>query len=125
MKVPPASVTIGSSPRVRGASTIDEPETVLPRIIPACAGSMFGGKRRTPPLPDHPRVCGEHRKGVYTPDQVEGSSPRVRGAFIAAICSRTFATDHPRVCGEHQSRPDVARKLYGSSPRVRGAFIDL
>ena len=54
----------GSSPRARGAR---DPHFSLPcvwGIIPACAGSTF---MRRPPCTgrgDHPRVRGEHQKGI-------------------------------------------------------------
>ena len=59
------SAVRGSSPRMRGAQNDDYGLNYLDRIIPADAGSTG---LRTRPLcswTDHPRGCGEHRKGLF------------------------------------------------------------
>ena len=53
-------MSLGSSPRMRGAQTCYRKPGCRQRIIPAYAGSTAQrepGKRQTG---DHPRVCGEH-----------------------------------------------------------------
>ena len=96
----------GSSPRVRGTRSFDDPVHRQRGIIPACAGNTdtrdifpLGGR-------DHPRVCGEHE-----------AHPALAGG----------SGDHPRVCGEHWAVFRAIMRLAGSSPRVRGtlAFVPL
>ena len=89
----------GSSPRVRGTRSFDDPVHRQRGIIPACAGNTdtrdifpLGGR-------DHPRVCGEHE-----------AHPALAGG----------SGDHPRVCGEHLDGGFAPRRCGGSSPRVRG-----
>ena len=55
-------MVMGSSPRMRGAPSIEAPCSSVIGIIPAYAGSTF--PPRSPPSPpwDHPRVCGEHNE---------------------------------------------------------------
>ena len=71
--------TQGSSPRVRGKRSASHAETVIPGLIPACAG-----KTNTIQFVDsgnaaHPRVCGENAATVFPTLGGGGSSPRVRG----------------------------------------------
>ena len=69
---------------------------------------------------DHPRVCGEKKKGALSSDKNAGSPPRVRGKVkslmpytnkirITPACAGKShsliriglnSEDHPRVCGE-------------------------
>ena len=76
-----ARVSLGSSPRVRGACYKVDSETLLKGIIPACAGSMGYGRSSCRATRDHPRVCGEHEVTAPKTVQHKGSSPRVRGAY--------------------------------------------
>ena len=93
-------------------------------IIPACAGNMFSRRRS----------CFSWC----------GSSPRVRGTYVAIFYSqclykiipacagnisfsrlgRLAIRDHPRVCGEHPSVIVAPLAHMGSSPRVRGTCSD-
>ena len=136
-------VSVGSSPRVRGASVPRGLRAGRSGIIPACAGSIANQSRRVMPVWDHPRVCGEHQLAFAGLGRTVGSSPRVRGAsggyvarnlFIRIIpaCAGSIVTitgtlrlrtDHPRVCGEHSPRCTTPAGSYGSSPRVRGACL--
>ena len=110
------------------------------RITPACAGKTLP----EPPLEhlcqDHPRVCGENRKGLKHVSKLVGSPPRVRGkrCFRSSICieeritpacaGKTLQTslprsrrkDHPRVCGENVTAYALDLLETGSPPRVRG-----
>ena len=104
--------------------------------IPACAGSTarpVGGVSRSR---DHPRVRGEHWRGLRSAPTVVGPSPRARGApSMASSRSRKLGTipacagstrcfgplgvvrrDHPRVRGEHSERP-------GTLPAFRTVFL--
>ena len=111
----------GSSPHVRGARVGPACAVSVAGIIPACAGST--GPRGTPQRHhgDHPRMCGEHPKGLPFLSMSSGSSPHVRGApahherqgqgsGIIPACAgstavrstrRSTSGDHPRMCGEH------------------------
>ena len=133
---------MGSSPRVRGALHFVEYHPSIPRIIPACAGSIFATDGAPFVPPDHPRVCGEHPEPISGTTNATGSSPRVRGASACTVsasylkriipacagsirhCARLSASqaDHPRVCGEHDGGPVFSQCHVGSSPRVRGAY---
>ena len=93
----------GSSPRVRGRQCHGFLLSWLPRLIPAGAGQTrvrwrWRGVRRA-----HPRGCGADHTLLLFVDDVEGSSPRVRGRpwAVTSTCS----------------------KSRGSSPRVRGRPI--
>ena len=90
-------------------------------IIPADAGSTFVAEEFYGLHADHPRGCGEHRKGTGFEIGCRGSSPRMRGAhhdhaekrpcpgIIPADAGSTVLKspighsikDHPRGCGEH------------------------
>ena len=90
---------------------------------------------------DHPRGCGEHSVLTSCGSYSLGSSPRMRGAPVAAwlcgSCGRIIPADagstygvpvcpiwwrdHPRGCGEHDTMMIQADTLRGSSPRMRGA----
>ena len=92
-----------------------------PGIIPAYAGSTSQLLIIHSTVQDHPRVCGEHSPHFVTKHNGHGSSPRMRGAQLAAFlgidgiriipayAGSTFVLtsiyseggDHPRVCGEH------------------------
>ena len=110
-------------------------------IIPADAGSTWGGCANWPWTGDHPRGCGEHVWGSRHKTIATGSSPRMRGALcskdavdgldgiIPADAGSTTAwakwscpgQDHPRGCGEHGICGCAAKFGGGSSPRMRGA----
>ena len=131
----------GSSPHVRGAPEQRLLLFITPGIIPACAGSTFGGDFPFAKFGDHPRMCGEHVEVPSFQRLLPGSSPHVRGAqpdsrrrtqhhgIIPACAGSTqhpAATaprrgDHPRMCGEHAWFEACLVELEGSSPHVRGA----
>ena len=54
---------VGSPPRVRGKRPASHARTTRRRITPACAGKTIGLKGRPVYVGDHPRVCGENKKG--------------------------------------------------------------
>ena len=72
-------VVAGSSPRVRGKRLGGDVERLPVRLIPACAGKTVAARCGRPPLPAHPRVCGENAHGDRVVGRARGSSPRVRG----------------------------------------------
>ena len=135
------SISLGSSPQVRGKPARSYQVRPAGRLIPAGAGKT---KTRLicacVVIPAHPRRCGENDVGhMYITDQT-GSSPQVRGkrelAFsfesaarlIPAGAGKTKApshrtplsTAHPRRCGENMVMPLFTCLLVGSSPQVRG-----
>ena len=136
----PESRNGGSSPRVRGKPSRSLFITLLPGLIPACAGKTRSSEPPRGATGAHPRVCGENKElEFYEPAQL-GSSPRVRGKpclrrpgrrthrLIPACAGKTLALwrfrasfrAHPRVCGENHYRVSVDCNRRGSSPRVRG-----
>ena len=112
---------MGSSPHVRGALSGLSTSTLVPGIIPACAGSTLPAPPRRGFPWDHPRMCGEHSASYVWGNKRTGSSPHVRGAptdysligkktgIIPACagsttmrhCVTSLKRDHPRMCGEH------------------------
>ena len=132
----------GSSPHTRGARQAILPVSSLARIIPAYAGSTGCRRcRRRRRGRDHPRIRGEHIRGVEALLPLDGSSPHTRGApprprtgspstrIIPAYAgsTRVWANgpgakkDHPRIRGEHQL-PGLQHLFHqGSSPHTRGA----
>ena len=131
----------GSSPRMRGAHMRLSRRPFSSRIIPAYAGSTHAVDAPPRGPWDHPRVCGEHRRGECRGAHRGGSSPRMRGApsvgrrvddvsrIIPAYAGstsdilgyRSASEDHPRVCGEHLEDMEPWDVVWGSSPRMRGA----
>ena len=131
----------GSSPHTRGARRTRRPADRDPRIIPAYAGSTHPLGSPSKPLPDHPRIRGEHAAPTESDKWDEGSSPHTRGAhnaeplvrhgqrIIPAYAGSTAssprrqpcAPDHPRIRGEHVFQPMTKEPCPGSSPHTRGA----
>ena len=90
-------------------------------------------------------MCGEHADSSSTLQELQGSSPHVRGApelkpvfrelcgIIPACAGSTGAAvnglkqlgDHPRMCGEHARRFCQLAFMAGSSPHVRGARVKI
>ncbi len=136
-----AEVRVGLSPHVRGAHRRQPQLRQRAGIIPACAGSTCWSRSTSRTVRDHPRMCGEHYGDSDFVNELEGSSPHVRGArfiksatqdavgIIPACAGSTveqlFLTtvigDHPRMCGEHTDLGKIVRVQWGSSPHVRGA----
>ena len=71
----------GSSPHVRGAPRGIRRQPRAVGIIPACAGSTSPLALKSGRARDHPRMCGEHCRGVVHGRPSKGSSPHVRGAL--------------------------------------------
>ena len=70
----------GSSPHTRGARGGVRAEESVHRIIPAYAGSTLFQVYRERHGEDHPRIRGEHRRGLQGRRARGGSSPHTRGA---------------------------------------------
>ena len=110
----------GSSPRVRGTRSFDDPVHRQRGIIPACAGNTdtrdifpLGGR-------DHPRVCGEHWFQSGAVGSFIGIIPACAGNTTTSATVAFGSRDHPRVCGEHAPPLACLFDARGSSPRVRG-----
>ena len=89
---------------------------------------------------DHPRICGEHLRGLHACMSEQGSSPHMRGTLgvqthesrrigiIPAYAGNTCVCrgktvpnrDHPRICGEHFGEIVKLFPELGSSPHMRG-----
>ena len=135
-----ATLSMGSSPRVRGTEANVVRCNGRIGIIPARAGNSLVIALLMLIRRDHPRACGEQRWPRSATAPHMGSSPRVRGTdepyaghlihdgIIPAragnstprqLCCRNN-WDHPRACGEQSSNLPILCKAWGSSPRVRG-----
>ena len=69
----------GSSPRMRGKRVRARASATRARIIPAHAGQTHRMQRGFMAGPDHPRACGANACMTGVIDNVDGSSPRMRG----------------------------------------------
>ena len=74
------TLTMGSSPRMRGALDVMAYAEFFQRIIPADAGSTLSPRSSAILLGDHPRGCGEHSRLTCPSCHAPGSSPRMREA---------------------------------------------
>ena len=136
----PRSLSVGSSPRLRGTRLRDLGVVLHAGIIPALAGNTRCARRAPIWTRDHPRACGEHLPVALDDARRQGSSPRLRGTrpschytgghsrIIPALAGNTRFTfpcrvrrrDHPRACGEHAIASRKSPVNAGSSPRLRG-----
>ena len=130
----------GLSPRVRGHQVIHQPEGLLLRSIPACAGAPQDVEELKNLRKVYPRVCGGTTFASRLAMALLGLSPRVRGhpelqaaprqaqrsipACAGAPGERSSVGApvgvYPRVCGGTEQRPNCTFILHGLSPRVRG-----
>ena len=112
-------------------------------IIPAYAGNTVPLRSIHSAYWDHPRICGEHLRGLHACMSEQGSSPHMRGTLLAhgVECAITgiipayagntfiprsiniFSQDHPRICGEHIAKNLTTGEVKGSSPHMRGTRI--
>ena len=136
------SSAAGSSPHTRGALQPRGSIRPLPGIIPACAGSTWRVRKRSPARWDYPRMRGEHSGSFGDADAPLGSSPHARGALsffaLLAVAAGIIPAcaggtrfggirgrqlrDHPRMRGEHSSASVSFAHQMGSSPHARGAL---
>ena len=138
---PPQTMTLGSSPRVRGSPGQPAYSQHSCGIIPAGAGLTYFLTLSFSIRRDHPRGCGAHEDLRKWRVQLQGSSPRVRGSQRRAAIAHAVAgiipagagltidiivrkderRDHPRGCGAHFVTVPGLPFGQGSSPRVRGS----
>ena len=139
----PSGNPLGSSPHMRGTRPNCRLRRSSSGIIPAYAGNTWTPSI-SPALPwDHPRICGEHSRGLRRMTVARGSSPHMRGTLhkrdyrfprwriIPAYAGNTSALspsgnryrDHPRICGEHFQDFTAPSPSGGSSPHMRGTLF--
>ena len=134
------AVPPGSPPRMRGKECLLGSAPNPFGITPAYAGKRSLPAATTPARRDHPRVCGEKKKGGSPEKSGLGSPPRMRGKGVQRDCPLvgmgitpacagkspgqsaliSDRWDHPRVCGEKPCEKMTAWSKRGSPPRVRG-----
>ena len=115
------------------------------RIIPAHAGQTCTPRTSCDFPQDHPHACGANACMTGVIDNVDGSSPRMRGKrsrpktvwprsrIIPAHAGQTAPVrydtahlpDHPRACGANVITACGMVRRNGSSPRMRGKLDDL
>ena len=135
-----ASMSKGSSPRIRGKWIHSKWTEMSNRIIPANTGKMCLWFLRAWWGRDHPREYGENYVGGAWCRGGEGSSPRIRGKCardsrgapqrgiipantgkMARDSMKTYSPrDHPREYGENVAQAGLRPGDPGSSPRIRG-----
>ena len=139
--LPPVSLFLGLSPRVRGSRLVFHRHRREDRSIPACAGEPSSGAFDFSAYQVYPRVCGGACFVWGNTEQTIGLSPRVRGSrnfgslrresqrsipacagepvsfMLFALPSKVY----PRVCGGAESALLVSSMFEGLSPRVRGS----
>ena len=114
------------------------------RIIPAHAGQTCTPRTSCDFPQDHPRACGANACMTGVIDNVDGSSPRMRGKPTAVLMVlpvlriipahagqtrhpetyRQAHADHPRACGANSLVTCAFCWMNGSSPRMRGKQSD-
>ena len=112
----------GSSPRMRGTCQRCSGFCAVRRFIPAHAGNMVDHRGNSPPLPVHPRACGEHAQHQYGLLRPVRFIPAHAGNIKSNNSSSRLMTVHPRACGEHNSSSTSSTVGRGSSPRMRGTW---
>ena len=113
----------GSSPRMRGTRISLCSFCPSPGIIPAYAGNTGGRAASEAFCRDHPRVCGEHRRGCVTVVLAWGSSPRMRGTPRRSRPHHLQPGIIPAYAGNTLLVCIVAAINRGSSPRMRGTPV--
>ena len=94
-------------------------EKLLPRIIPAYAGSTYHLPLRRSVRGDHPRVCGEHAPLMATCKSSPGSSPHTRGAPPGVGDAGDEAGIIPAYAGSTGMGPKILLEMW-DHPRIRG-----
>ena len=111
--------THGLSPRVRGNHFVDSKNCTPCGSIPACAGEPGAAFAALREGRVYPRVCGGTVESLWSPDEVEGLSPRVRGNRMDKRSPSQYVRSIPACAGE----PSIRLARLPSSevyPRVCG-----
>ena len=112
----------GSSPRLRGTYRVPFSAVWMPGIIPALAGNIGVEAGAEHDAGDHPRACGEHWERRVDGVRATGSSPRLRGTFVAQLDGHAHRGIIPALAGNISGRRRPATHGRGSSPRLRGTY---
>ena len=125
---------------MRGKASTANGKTAIKRITPAHAGKSETEPAVQAGRQDHPRTCGEKKKGGCREKSRLGSPPHMRGKAILTtfdagklritpahagkrphnlLCSLR-RKDHPRTCGEKQFVLSQFAVVLGSPPHMRG-----
>ena len=130
----------GPPPRMRGRPASEVTAVVILGTTPAYAGKTPDGINPCQWWGDHPRVCGEDKRGSFCRMSSKGPPPRMRGrqrrlvllanplGTTPAYAGKTLrcvwrvsgGRDHPRVCGEDENVLDISGAMPGPPPRMRG-----
>ena len=130
----------GSPPPMRGKASTCALVLSSFRITPAYAGKRLHQGRSHLLYQDHPRLCGEKSRLIWTAHPMQGSPPPMRGkdqelTFTGLKTRITPAyagkrgsghrqanptQDHPRLCGEKFNCFPKFRSGLGSPPPMRG-----
>ena len=117
----PSCHTRGSSPHTRGAHSPAVCRRSNWRIIPAYAGSTATRRIAGSEWEDHPRIRGEHVRGVCSALSHCGSSPHTRGAQMRVKAEDYESGIIPAYAGSTLAEARSDRRQGGSSPHTRGA----
>ena len=98
----------GSPPRMRGARRHGEQQERMVGITPAYAGSTANRFSMPHTWRDHPRVCGEHVKGLRNMYRDLGSPPRMRGAHDVRSLTSPSPGITPAYAGSTKRQRDSA-----------------
>ena len=135
----------GSPPPMRGKASTCALVLSSFRITPAYAGKRLHQGRSHLLYQDHPRLCGEKSRLIWTAHPMQGSPPPMRGKVIClkdtSPCSRITPAyagkrsgtdlyrienkDHPRLCGEKRIWTQTSQPDTGSPPPMRGKECEL
>ena len=115
----------GSPPRVRGKLDINQRDSMITRITPACAGKTFKVFQSDELQKDHPRVCGENDCVPAVVEICVGSPPRVRGKQQRVSLYQLEAGITPACAGKTCTGVNRNIRARDHPPRVRGKRIKI
>mgnify|MGYP007130877907 CR=1 FL=1 len=98
---------MGSPPHVRGPLLIIFLCIINNGITPACAGTTMLSELLSPPLGDHPRMCGDHSRRPLKDMAKLGSPPHVRGPLILVLYSHVSGGITPACAGTTMLTIDI------------------
>ena len=102
---------MGSPPRVRGKEYPFDLSQYVSGITPACAGKSLYFSWGLSCYQDHPRVCGEKRRGDMDGIVSEGSPPRVRGKVSVVLSIFLFLRITPACAGKSLTGRQISMSI--------------